>query len=365
MESTRPTRVPRRRPVPVRPALDPLHGLRVHERGPSLPPARRRDRRASPLHASPSRTRPSRRARRASRTRRSCASPGCSGSWPRTPSWPTALAARDHARRARRVPRRAAAPLARPQDAHAAHLALMPFSSFGLDPLLLRGIRELGFTRPTPIQEQSIPPALEGRDVLACAATGSGKTAAFGLPILHRLMGKPRRTTRALILTPTRELVRADRRAPPGAGRAHAGHERRRLRRRRHGPAGARAARRRRRDRGDARAPARPLPPALRGAQGARDPRARRGRPHARHGLPARHQARAAAPARRSGRRCSSPPPCRRRSWRSAREHAARPGDDQPRPAVGARGRDHPGGLPGGREAQGGRCCSRCCAAAT
>jgi ATP-dependent RNA helicase RhlE len=82
----------------------------------------------------------------------------------------------------------------------------LPFSSFGLDPLLLRGIREAGFTRPTPIQEQSIPPAMAGRDVLACAATGSGKTAAFGLPILHRLMGKPRRTTRALVLTPTREL---------------------------------------------------------------------------------------------------------------------------------------------------------------
>jgi ATP-dependent RNA helicase RhlE len=83
----------------------------------------------------------------------------------------------------------------------------MPFSSFGLHPLLLRGVKELGFTRPTPIQLQAIPPALEGRDVLACAATGSGKTAAFGLPILHRLMEKPRRTTRALILTPTRELA--------------------------------------------------------------------------------------------------------------------------------------------------------------
>ena len=82
----------------------------------------------------------------------------------------------------------------------------MPFSSFGLDPLLLRGVRELGFTRPTPIQEQAIPPAMAGRDVVACAATGSGKTAAFGLPILHRLMHKPRRTTRALVLTPTREL---------------------------------------------------------------------------------------------------------------------------------------------------------------
>ena len=82
----------------------------------------------------------------------------------------------------------------------------MPFSSFGLDPLLLRGIRELGFARPTPIQQQAIPPAMAGRDVLGCAATGSGKTAAFGLPILHRLMRQPRRTTRALIITPTREL---------------------------------------------------------------------------------------------------------------------------------------------------------------
>ena len=83
----------------------------------------------------------------------------------------------------------------------------MSFSSFGLKPSLLRGLRELGFTGPTPIQTQAIPPALEGRDVLACAATGSGKTAAFVLPILQRLMDKPRRTTRALILTPTRELA--------------------------------------------------------------------------------------------------------------------------------------------------------------
>src|SRR5512147_358888 len=83
----------------------------------------------------------------------------------------------------------------------------MLFSSFGLHPDLLRGIKEMGFTRPTPIQEDASPPAMEGRDVLACAMTGSGKTAAFVLPILHRLMGKPRGTTRALILTPTRELA--------------------------------------------------------------------------------------------------------------------------------------------------------------
>jgi len=83
----------------------------------------------------------------------------------------------------------------------------VPFSSLQLHPSLLKGIKELGFARPTPIQADAIPPALEGRDVLACAMTGSGKTAAFLLPILHRLIGKPRGTTRALVLTPTRELA--------------------------------------------------------------------------------------------------------------------------------------------------------------
>jgi ATP-dependent RNA helicase RhlE len=83
----------------------------------------------------------------------------------------------------------------------------MPFSHFGLHPDLQRGLKDLGFTRPTPIQQDAIPPALEGKDVLACAMTGSGKTAAFLLPILQRLGGKPRGTTRALVLTPTRELA--------------------------------------------------------------------------------------------------------------------------------------------------------------
>lgn len=83
----------------------------------------------------------------------------------------------------------------------------MPFTNFGLDPALLRGIKEMGFTRPTPIQRDSIPPAIEGRDVLACAMTGSGKTAAFVLSILQRLLPKKRGTTRALVLTPTRELA--------------------------------------------------------------------------------------------------------------------------------------------------------------
>jgi ATP-dependent RNA helicase RhlE len=68
-------------------------------------------------------------------------------------------------------------------------------------------LKDLGFTRPTAIQSDAIPPALAGRDLLACATTGSGKTAAFLLPILHRLIETPRGTTRALVLTPTRELA--------------------------------------------------------------------------------------------------------------------------------------------------------------
>jgi ATP-dependent RNA helicase RhlE len=83
----------------------------------------------------------------------------------------------------------------------------VPFGSLKLHPSLIKGVKELGFARPTPIQADAIPPAVEGRDVLACAMTGSGKTAAFLLPILHHLLARPRGTTRALILTPTRELA--------------------------------------------------------------------------------------------------------------------------------------------------------------
>jgi ATP-dependent RNA helicase RhlE len=83
----------------------------------------------------------------------------------------------------------------------------LSFSSLQLHPSLQKGLKELGFPRPTPIQEKAIPAALEGRDVLACAMTGSGKTAAFLLPIVHQLLEKPRGTTRALVLAPTRELA--------------------------------------------------------------------------------------------------------------------------------------------------------------
>src|SRR6059036_1609072 len=83
----------------------------------------------------------------------------------------------------------------------------MPFTALKLHPDLLKGLKELGFVRPTPIQADAIPPAMAGQDLLACAMTGSGKTVAFLLPILHHLVGKPRGTTRALVLTPTRELA--------------------------------------------------------------------------------------------------------------------------------------------------------------
>ncbi len=82
------------------------------------------------------------------------------------------------------------------------------FDSLHLHPDLLRGIHDLGFLRPTPIQAQAIPPILEGRDVIGCAQTGTGKTAAFVLPILHRLMQRRGRGhVRALIVAPTRELA--------------------------------------------------------------------------------------------------------------------------------------------------------------
>ncbi len=100
-------------------------------------------------------------------------------------------------------------------DASAADAAPTPsFADFGLHPLLLKSIADTGYTTPTPIQAQAIPVVSEGRDVMGAAQTGTGKTAAFTLPILHRLMAlantsasPARHPVRALILAPTRELA--------------------------------------------------------------------------------------------------------------------------------------------------------------
>ncbi len=93
----------------------------------------------------------------------------------------------------------------------------MSFSSFDLHPALLRGVADMGFTTPTPIQRDGIPHVMAGRDLLACAMTGSGKTAAFLLPVMHKLLAaraaqnQPAHNqpgkTRALVLAPTRELA--------------------------------------------------------------------------------------------------------------------------------------------------------------
>ncbi len=83
----------------------------------------------------------------------------------------------------------------------------MKFDSFALDPILLENIRKLGYETPTPIQCETIPAILERRDVMGLAQTGTGKTAAFALPMLQRLLTGPRRQLRALIICPTRELA--------------------------------------------------------------------------------------------------------------------------------------------------------------
>ncbi len=84
----------------------------------------------------------------------------------------------------------------------------MSFENFKLDPRIVRGLQAAGYEQPTPIQASAIPAFLAGRDVIATAQTGTGKTAAFVLPLLHKLLTHPKRgRTRALIVTPTRELA--------------------------------------------------------------------------------------------------------------------------------------------------------------
>jgi ATP-dependent RNA helicase RhlE len=83
----------------------------------------------------------------------------------------------------------------------------MSFETFNFHPSIMAGVRALGYTKPTPIQLQAIPPIMQGRDIIGLAQTGTGKTAAFVLPILQRLLQGPRGRTRALIISPTRELA--------------------------------------------------------------------------------------------------------------------------------------------------------------
>ncbi len=83
----------------------------------------------------------------------------------------------------------------------------MNFSQFHLDPRLMQGIQKAGYDTATPIQEAAIPAALRGRDIIGTAQTGTGKTAAFVLPILNKLLNGQRNAARALIVTPTRELA--------------------------------------------------------------------------------------------------------------------------------------------------------------
>ena len=87
----------------------------------------------------------------------------------------------------------------------------MSFADLALAPVLLENLQRLGYSQPTPIQQQAIPLILAGQDLMAGAQTGTGKTAAFVLPILQRLLtqpaAQPTSTVRALILVPTRELA--------------------------------------------------------------------------------------------------------------------------------------------------------------
>ena len=83
----------------------------------------------------------------------------------------------------------------------------MNFSQLGLAPAQLRACESLGYTEPTPIQKQAIPIVLSGQDLIGCAETGTGKTAAFLLPIIQRISERSRPGVRVLVLAPTRELA--------------------------------------------------------------------------------------------------------------------------------------------------------------
>ena len=228
----------------------------------------------------------------------------------------------------------------------------MPFKELGLNPLLVQATREMRYAKPTPIQAEAIPAILAGRDLIATAQTGTGKTAAFLLPILHQLLSSSRRAQRrALIITPTRELAQQiddvclalayHTHVPRGPARG----------RQRHGDPGKGPAVRRR-------SCSSPRPggcwTTCAQNQARFDqctPGARRGRPHARHGLSSRHQAH------------RRPTAGRETDAALLRDHAAgdrqagrgdppQPADHPDRPAQHSGGGHHPGGVPRGRASQ-------------
>ena len=170
---------------------------------------------------------------------------------------------------------------------------LTSFQDFGLADPIARALREENYLTPTPIQAQTIPLALAGRDVVGIAQTGTGKTAAFALPILHRLLAEPHQAAAEdgarAGAEPDPRIVGADPRQlqrlwPPHPPLLGAGD-----RRRADGPPGPRAHAGRRGAGRDPRPPARPRAEQRPEAQPGRIPGAGRSRPHARHGLHQRH----------------------------------------------------------------------------
>ncbi|HMT28643.1 MAG TPA: DEAD/DEAH box helicase, partial [Bacteroidia bacterium] len=83
----------------------------------------------------------------------------------------------------------------------------MTFLEFNFDPSLLEGVTSMGYDKPTPIQEQAIPAILNSKDLIACAQTGTGKTAAYVLPIIQKIIHSDRRHVNTLVLAPTGELA--------------------------------------------------------------------------------------------------------------------------------------------------------------
>src|SRR5438093_10338605 len=162
----------------------------------------------------------------------------------------------------------------------------MSFQSLGLDPALLKAVQRLGYTSPTQVQAQGIPAILAGRDVIGSARTGSGKTAAFLLPINQRLTKHPARKTRVLILSPTRELaVQTETMLKDLAGGKQESGEKS-LWRSRNAPPRKSPKRRSRHSHGDTRPATGLYPKKPRGLPRPASTRPRRSRPNVRHGFP-------------------------------------------------------------------------------